>query len=80
MKYTVILLRPDYIADTFGQDTYMGHVEAGSVEMAQMLARREAYELDIDEEDRCNYAPDTPEDYFVIAVIAGEHMDIKEQR
>ena len=78
MKYTVILLRPDYIAGTFGEDTYMATVEADSVSDAQKLAQMDAFELDIDEEDRGNYADKTSDDYFVIAVIAGDHQDIKE--
>lgn len=26
--YTVLLLRPDYIAEPYGQDTYLAHVNA----------------------------------------------------
>lgn len=75
--YTVILLRPDYIAGTFGQDTYMTSLEAESVEDAEKLAQMEAFELDIPQEDRGDYDDDASDGYFVIAVIEGTHMDIK---
>ena len=36
--YTVLLLRPDYIAEPYGQDTYMAHVFADFGLCVQELA------------------------------------------
>lgn len=69
MKYTVLLLRPDYVASDFGQDTYLAHVEAGSVAEAQVLAQLEAAEADREEE---------PTDYYTLFVAAGHLNDLKE--
>jgi hypothetical protein len=68
--YTVLLLRPDYMADEFGKDTYMAYVSAKSVAEAQEAAQHEAYKAD----DCCGGW----EDYAVLLVIAGNHRDIKE--
>ena len=45
-KYTVLLLRPDYVADGFGTDTYMAQVEADSVEASVLAAQAEVAKLD----------------------------------
>jgi len=72
MKYTVLLLRPDYIADTFGQDTYMDHVEATTPAGAVDETRTRAIALDYGEDkDEA-----IPEAYFVLAVFAGHHDDV----
>ena len=72
-KYTVLLLRPDYIADEFGMDTYLAHVEAASVGAAQAQAQVEArdsdQELDDDDDDW-----NDPTDYHVQCVFEG-HLD-----
>ncbi len=74
MKYTVLLLRPDYATDNFGQDTCQLHVESCSltaaIEQARLVARR------------MDNLPDTSdlvgelEDYFVIAAYQGHLEDI----
>lgn len=78
-KYTVLLLRPDYIADDYGQDTYLAHVEAIDVLTAQETAQREAYQSDVppddDGYDESAYRPD----YFVLAVFEGHLNDMKEE-
>lgn len=70
MKYTVILLRPDYAGDFVGQDTYMDHVEAttpaGAIEATRSRAVHNDYGDDV--------ADATPDDYFALAVFAG-HLD-----
>lgn len=71
--YTVLLLRPDYVADQFGTDTYMAHVEAGSVAEAEDMARSNAVQGDWQE--GCNY---DHADYAVLLVLEGHHNDIKE--
>jgi hypothetical protein len=77
--YTVLLLRPDYIADEFGKDTYMARVGAESVEQAQRAAQLEAKR----EDDRYCTPEEVelggdPDDYAVLMVIEGHHNDIKE--
>jgi hypothetical protein len=71
-KFTVILLYPDYLANTFGHDTYMTCVEADSVELAIFAATSDA----IEDNDRML---SEREDWFVIAVIEGDHQDVKSQ-
>ena len=76
MKYTVILLRPDYMAGNFGQDTYMDHVEAPDAISAVQEARTGAINAD--------YGDDAyealPGDYFVLAVFAGWHDEVNPER
>ncbi len=78
-RYTVLLLRPDYIADDYGQDTYLAHVEAFDVLTAQETAQREAYQTDgffdgDDEHDPVSACAD----YLVLAVFEGHLNDMKE--
>lgn len=70
MKYTVLLLRPDYIADAFGQDTYLAHVEAVDPEEAVEVAQREASDADSDKgfEDL--------DDYYPLITLIGHHEDL----
>lgn len=72
MKYTVLLLRPDYVADDYGQDTYQAWVEAESVTEAIRKAQLEVVIVD-DPDDRFNFAAD----YFVLAVYLGHQADIQ---
>lgn len=69
MKYTVLLLYPDYTTNNFGQETYMTCVEAESVASAQVLAQQEVAEY---------WEPEKFEDFAVLMVIEGDHQDIKE--
>ena len=75
--YTVILLRPDYMTSSYGQDAWMEAVKARDPEEAVKLARSQCILvdnewLDRDDGDFCG----SPEDYFVIAVIRGNHDDL----
>lgn len=70
-KYTVLLQRPDYVADQYGADTYMAWVRAVSVEKAIKVAQKEAVEFD-DREDSAD-----PIDYYPLAVFEGHLYDIK---
>lgn len=73
-KFTVILLRPDYMADNYGTDVYITHVEVdtNSVSAAVAKAKQESWEID-------NSGPDgelqssigTPEDYHCIVAYEG---------
>lgn len=67
-KFTVILLYPDYAAQEFGHETWMGVVDARSPKPALRKARAECKGLNPD--------IDSPNDLFCIAVIAGEHTDL----
>lgn len=75
-KFTVLLMRPEYTADNYGEDTYMTHVVAESVAAAQKLAQKEAFGADDCEEEE-GYS-DNHIDYSVLMVIEGHHNDIKE--
>lgn len=70
-KYTVLLLRPDYIADEFGKDTYLAHVTAAGVAAAQTTAQLDAWVADggPDENDCCD-------DYHVLFVAEGYINDL----
>lgn len=78
MKYTVLLLRPDYIADEFGKDTYMAHVEASGVDRAIRTAQFEAvladeHSLDPGDEDWVDHT-----DYHVLFVGHHHLQDLKD--
>lgn len=74
MKFTVVLLRPDYMCDDvpYGQDTYIGFVEANTIENAIKRARNEVLIAD----RQCdNAAPHTkPTDYAVNLVFEGHQQ------
>lgn len=77
-NYTVLLLRPDYIASEFGKDTYLAHVVANGVEEAQKLAQAKAWSSDNDDaeaEDR-DMSYDAPDDYHVLFTTIGHHEDL----
>jgi hypothetical protein len=63
--YTVLLLRPDYAAATFGHDTFLAHVTGENVGAALTAARRAACKADETSE---------PEDYYCLFCAKG-HMD-----
>ena len=64
-KFTVILLRPDYLASDdaggFGQDVYVAFVNATNAMAAVGRGQREVFKADIADElgpeSRCDYAP-----------------------
>ena len=68
-KYTVLLLRPESIAGTFGHDTYCAWIEAKNVRQAVKEAREDAITTD---DSLC--AINCPEDYYLLFVGAG-HID-----
>jgi hypothetical protein len=77
-NYTVLLLRPDYIADEFGKDTYLAHVVADGVDEAIKLGQREAWDVDQPpdvEDDVRDYI--VLEDYHVLLVCIGHLEDLK---
>lgn len=44
-KYTVILLRSDHIADTFGHDIYIGHVTTSDADNAVLSAQLDVFSV-----------------------------------
>lgn len=74
-QFTVLVLRPDYLAAEFGKDTYLAHVEAYNIDMAQEMAQLKASNADCnsdaDREDAC------PGDYAIMAVFEGHLEDLK---
>lgn len=69
--FTVLVLRPDYYANPYGQDSYLAHVMAANVAVAQNTAQHEACDLDNDPGEGNH------NDYFVMAVFEGHHLDLK---
>lgn len=71
--YTVLLQRPDYIAENYGEDTYLWHGAASSPAEALALARTAAIATDdADCED--------PTDYRYLILLAGIHDDLNPER
>ena len=74
--YTVILLRPDDVADDYGPDRILLQVDGcASPTEAIKAAQRRAIEIDDDEED-ADAIEERLDDYFVIACFAGKHDDL----
>lgn len=65
--FTVLVLRPDYAAQNYGQDTFLAHVSAATVAQAQKAAKKEAADADREPDD----------DYFVLLALRGHHFDIR---
>ena len=69
MKYSVLLLRPDTLADEFGKDTFLAWVEANTIADAQVRGQIAANEAD----DHNNSLS-----YHVLFVTPGHLDDLKE--
>jgi len=65
--YTVLVLRPDYMATNYGQDTFLAHVEAAGPAQAQRMARQQAADAD--------HSEGASEDYYVLLVLEGHQYD-----
>lgn len=70
MKFSVLLLLPDYIASNFGQDTKLMWVEAESPSLAAYIAQ---HETALAEEQSAAEA----EDFHPLLVLHGWHDDVK---
>ena len=70
LPYTVLLQRPDWIADNYGLDTYLAHVNAKTERLAVSAAWQQVKEADGLDDD-ANLA-----DYAVLLLIAGHHDDL----
>lgn len=71
MKYTVLLLLPDYMAEDFGTDTYLAWVEARGPTSAVRAAQDQASDQHQKEGAECRAA-----DYQPLLVAEGEIYDI----
>lgn len=69
--YTVLLLRPDYMTDNYGQDTYQAWVLAADVATATRAAQEGANASDAAGAEELG----SPEDYFALAVYEGHHYN-----
>ncbi|MEI8120815.1 MAG: hypothetical protein WCI20_02090 [bacterium] len=67
-KFTVLLLRPDYVADGFGTDTYLAQVESDCVDAAVLVAQAEVAKLDDLDLKSTDYHP--------LITLEGWHDDI----
>jgi ABC-type metal ion transport system substrate-binding protein len=81
--WTVLLARPDYIADD-NLDTYMTHVEAPTPAKAIRKAQGEAIVCDYASDESTRFAElrefaeyHDRDDYAVLLVIRGKHEDVK---
>jgi len=79
-QYTVLLLRPDYIANDYGTDTFCTWVQAPNVYSAQRAAQREAIVADSDSGNpHEEYIRQHMDDYAVLFVADGYINDVKEE-
>lgn len=69
-KYTVVLLRPDYVTDDYGHDVVVAHVEEKDVVSAQRTAQKE---VSLKDEQQF------PEDYHILAVFEGHLENVKNE-
>lgn len=65
--WTVLLLRPDYAAENYGQDVYCDFCAAETPEEGLIVARENVRDAD------CYIAP--AEDYYCIYITEGMHFD-----
>ena len=68
-RFTVLLLRPDYAADNFGEDTYLAHVRAETPTEAITLAQQKVTKLDALDDTGST-------DYYPLITLKGWHNDI----
>jgi hypothetical protein len=68
-KFTVLLLRPDHVADGYGTDTYLAHVTAPTPGAAVTAARHEVARVDDLDDVRID-------DYHPLITLGGWHDDI----
>lgn len=67
-NYTVLLLRPDYVASYFGHDTFCARVKALTAAEALVLAQQEACRTD----EICTLNRD---DYYCLSCTVGWRKD-----
>lgn len=68
--YTVLLLRPDYLADSYGQDTYLAHVDAENPDNAVVAGQMQVWNVDKGDDAGTPWT-----DYHPLLVLDGHHYD-----
>ena len=71
MKYSVLLLLPDYMAEDYGKDTYLAWVGARNATQAVRKAQDQAADQHQKEGAECKAG-----DYYPLLVARGEVTDI----
>lgn len=66
--YSVLLLTPDYAAETYGQETFFTHVEADRALDAVIAAQAEAVDQ--------NVSDGSESDWYPLLVLPGWHNDL----
>jgi hypothetical protein len=74
-KYTVLLLLPDYVANEYGKDTYLVHVDAVDAKEGKRKAQIEAFGIQLDPDDA---DPDVLDDWYCLAIFEGHLEDIRQ--
>lgn len=72
-KYSVLLQCPDYISENYGQNTYLAHVEAKSVQAAVEQAQKEAAEVGFVNSDG------NDQDFYPLLVTNGHIEDLRQR-
>ena len=68
-NYTIVLMRPDYIADPYGTDVYVFMGQAESEKDAVRRARQEVFVADTQDGNE----PRDPDDYALVVGFHGLH-------
>ena len=80
-NYTVLLLKPDYVANQYGEETYLAHVRATSAAQAQRFAQIEARDADDDSDiDDPDAMKNDPADYRALFTALGHLQDLTEEQ
>jgi hypothetical protein len=72
--YTVLLLYPDYLAETFGQETFLACIKAKTVQHAIQRAQKEAFKANPGYRRGHDLS-----DFYPLITLEGEHQDITPQ-
>lgn len=70
-SWTVLLLYPDYLAENYGEETYLTWVNATSAADAEKFAREEVVLTN-------NFDADDAENFAVLFVTLGMHPNLME--
>lgn len=74
-KYSVLMLYPEYMTENFGDESYLAHVVAASVEDAMRMAQEEAYAAGASRWELEDPQGD-PDDFMVLLCVKGHVNDL----